>query len=715
MQMNPNIAAQGGNAMARLGQQLAQTGQDISGIMEETARKEDETTLYKMQQRWQEAKGNQLNFERENPDAPQDWDTHFQKGLTNIEAHNNEYSFNTKEGRMKYQMLWDGWKGNENYRIGQSSHSKRFSNNIKEGNALAILHQENGNFNQARAIVKDLPLDKGSEMEALNAIDKNERNFNLKEDIASNSYLAEDNIDSYGFPTEHEKQKAMDSIKSRQRADTSQSYSDAINGITAAEPTVTTPEQVEALFDPRASRVKVKEAKDFLKKFNSDSARARLSTPHQQLQLKTSLLRRISELDPEDNYYNEEKVKIEEELAFIVSKPVQADLKRLIQHQTEGTKATTNKIESVAIQMLKPFEPVMPEGVSYSQYAREGKFNTTWLKKMTNIPEGKARDISEAFDDGDYKLGFRLYQQQIAKLGNSAFKKDVEDMTTWEYNVYAKTADSGFSNASAIAYQDPRGTAEYRDKQEFHTYKTSKFAEALQQELGNRDWDNLSLKEQSDMKREMEQHYNDDFLKKLKHEEEKREVLDNKTSQNIIKPDVYRSANSSQRIADFKEGKYYISNDANKADGVPVIQPLAIIPKNSPQEVVDAVATYTNEMAKLHNSKFNRNFKGSVRIAGEKTMWKGKETTQRGSAGVIHLEGYAITDKDMIEFLKTKEGHTEHRRILDKAFGMLPNATIGLPHTASDNGAIDDDTGDSEVGIAKLLLSDYPDTRLAQN
>lgn len=715
MNMNPNIAASGGNAMARLGRQLAVTGKDISGIMEETARKEDETTLFKMQQRWQEAKGNQLNFERENPDAPEDWDTHFQKGLTNIEAHNNEYKFNTKEGRAKYMMLWDGWKGDEGYRIGQSSHSKRFNNNIKEGVTLAKIYQENGNFNASRQIINGLSLDDGTKMDALNNIDKNERNFNLKEDIASNSYLAEDNINSYGFPTEHEKSMAMDAIKSAQRKDTAQSYSDAINGIAAAESPITTPKEVEDLFHPRASRVKVNEALDFLKRFNSESVIAGLSTPQKQLQLKTSLLRRISDLDPEDNYYNEEKVKIEEELAFIVSKPVQADLKRLIQHQTEGSKATTNKIESIAIQQLKPFEPRKPEGTSYSQYVREGKYNQHWLGKMTNIPEGQAKKISKAFDSGDYRQGFRLYQQSIAKLGNNAFKKKPEDMSTWEYNIYAKAADSGFSNAAAIAYTDPKQTTAYRQAQEFHTYKASKFAEGLKAELGNQDWDNLSIKERSDMLREMEQHYNDDFLRQLKHDEEIQEVKDNKTSQNLIKPDLYRSSSSSQRMADFKEGKYYISNDANKADGVPIIQPVAIIPPNSPQPVVDAVNVYASEMAALHNRKFGRNFKGSVRVTGAESTYRGEKTKQRGSAGVIHLEGYAITDKDMVEYLKTKEGHAEYQRILDKSFGMLSGATIGLPHTARDNGAIDDDTGDSEVGIAKLLLSDYPDTRLTQN
>ena len=722
VQMNaPNVnlrydAGAAGNALARMGQQLAATGQDVAAVIDTTARKEDETTLFKMQQRWQEAKGNQLNFERENPDAPEDWDTHFQKGLTNIEAHNNEYKFNTKEGRANYIMLWDGWKGKENYRIGQSSHSKRFNNNIKEGVTLAKIYQENGNFEPARIIINGLSLDDGTKMDALNNIDKNERNFNLKEDIASNSYLAEDNIDSYGFPTEHEKQKAMDAIKSRQRADTSQSYSDAINGIAAAESPITTPKEVEDLFHPRASRVKVNEALDFLRDFNDEKLKKRMSTPERQKDLRMSLLRRIEALDPQDNYYNEEKVGIQKEMKWLVDPDDKAELDRLIQQKVTGVKAVSKKLESIAIQQLKPFEPRKPEGTSYGQYAREGKYNQHWLGKMTNIPEGQAEDISNAFSKaGDPRQGFRLYQKAIAKLGNNAFKIKPEDMSTWEYNIYAKAADSGFSNAAAIAYTDPRQSTAYREAQEFHTYKASKFAEGLKAELGNQDWDNLSLKEQSDMLREMEQHYNDDFLRQLKHDEEIQEVKDNKTSQNLIKPDLYRSSSSSQRMADFKEGKYYISNDANKADGVPIIQPVAIIPPNSPQPVVDAVNVYASEMAALHNRKFGRNFKGSVRVTGAESTYRGEKTKQRGSAGVIHLEGYAITDKDMVEYLKTKEGHAEYHRILDKSFGMLSGATIGLPHTARDSGAIDDDTGDSEVGIAKLLLSDYPDTRLAQN
>jgi len=712
--MNPNIAASGGNAMARLGRQLAVTGKDISGIMEETARKEDETTLFKMQQRWQEAKGNQLNFERENPDTPEDWDTHFQKGLTNIEAHNNEYKFNTKEGRAKYMMLWDGWKGNEGYRIGQSSHSKRFTNNIKEGVALAGIYQENGNFNASRQIINGLPLIESEKITALNNIDKNERNFNLKEDIASNPYLAEDNIDSYGFPTEHEKKVATNAIKSAQRQETAESSMAAIEGI--SDGSIVHPDMIDKLFDPRASKIKVKEAYDFLKDFNDQNLKERMSTPKMQKDLRMSLLRRIEALDPQDNYYNEEKVGIQKEMAWLTDPADKKELDRLIQQNVTGDKTVSKKIESIAIQQLKPFEPRKPEGTSYGQYAREGKYNQHWLGKMTNIPEGQAEDISNAFSKaGDPRQGFRLYQKAIAKLGNNAFKKKPEDMSTWEYNIYAKAADSGFSNAAAIAYTNPRQSTAYREAQEFHTYKASKFAEGLKAELGNQDWDNLSLKEQSDMLREMEQHYNDDFLRKLKHEEEIQEVKDNKTSQNLIKPDLYRSSSSSQRMADFKEGKYYISNDANKADGVPIIQPVAIIPPNSPQPVVDAVNVYASEMAALHNRKFGRNFKGSVRVTGAESTYRGEKTKQRGSAGVIHLEGYAITDKDMVEYLKTKEGHAEYQRILDKSFGMLSGATIGLPHTARDNGAIDDDTGDSEVGIAKLLLSDYPDTRLSQN
>jgi len=131
--MNPNIAAQGGAAMARLGRQLAQTGQDVSAMMEETAKADDETKLMRMEQRWKEAHNKQLIFQEENPNDPLDWQTHRAKMLPNIEAENNAVKFNTKWGRKSGSMAYEMWKSNTGMEVDRMSHGKIFRNRIDVG------------------------------------------------------------------------------------------------------------------------------------------------------------------------------------------------------------------------------------------------------------------------------------------------------------------------------------------------------------------------------------------------------------------------------------------------------------------------------------------------------------------------------------------------------------------------------------------------------
>jgi len=131
VQMNPNIAAQGGNAMARLGQQLAQTGQDISGIMEATVRADEETKLMRMQQKWKEAHHKQIMFQNENPNDPLDWQTHRAKMIPNIEAYNNEQKFHTKEGRVKSQLAYENWLSNTAMDVDRHSQKQIFINREK--------------------------------------------------------------------------------------------------------------------------------------------------------------------------------------------------------------------------------------------------------------------------------------------------------------------------------------------------------------------------------------------------------------------------------------------------------------------------------------------------------------------------------------------------------------------------------------------------------
>ena len=131
--MNPNIAASGGNAMARLGQQLAQTGQDVSAMMEATAKADDETKLIRQQQMWKEAHNKQLVFQDENPNDPLDWQTHRAKMLPNIEAENNAIKFNTKWGRTNSTLAYEKWRSDTGMEIDRMSHGKIWRNRAEVG------------------------------------------------------------------------------------------------------------------------------------------------------------------------------------------------------------------------------------------------------------------------------------------------------------------------------------------------------------------------------------------------------------------------------------------------------------------------------------------------------------------------------------------------------------------------------------------------------
>ena len=110
-------------------------------------------------------------------------------------------------------------------------------------------------------------------------------------------------------------------------------------------------------------------------------------------------------------------------------------------------------------------------------------------------------------------------------------------------------------------------------------------------------------------------------------------------------------------------------------------------------------------MNDLHTNEFGRNYKTRVVTASE---------NDRGADYVTHLEGFAITDKPMVSFLKTKRGRAVYRSILDESFRGLAGATLVLPHSAKNTGAKDDQTLDNEVSLARFILESH-DNRLASN
>ena len=124
----------------------------------------------------------------------------------------------------------------------------------------------------------------------------------------------------------------------------------------------------------------------------------------------------------------------------------------------------------------------------------------------------------------------------------------------------------------------------------------------------------------------------------------------------------------------------------------------------------EAAAIYTELMLELHKSEFARkDFKSQVVTAGDpmgKPKDGEKQKVWRGKVGVLHLEGFAITDKKMVAFLKTPRGKAKYRQILNQSFGGIHGITLGLPHSATDIGAEDKETKDNEVSLARYLLGD---------
>lgn len=156
MQMNPNIAAQGGNAMARIGQQLAQTGQDISGIMEETVETQERVDLMRAQQKWKDIETKQAVFQDANKGNPLSWDEHRAKLMSEFSAYNNSITHHTKRGRLNFQMSAEGWAGDFERGTLRATQKRINMNLVEEGYVAINQSIDAGLPETAESMIKDL-------------------------------------------------------------------------------------------------------------------------------------------------------------------------------------------------------------------------------------------------------------------------------------------------------------------------------------------------------------------------------------------------------------------------------------------------------------------------------------------------------------------------------------------------------------------------------
>ena len=145
-----------GNSLARLGQQLAQTGQDVSNIMLETAETQDRVDLMRAEQKWKEIESKQMAFQDANKADPLSWDENRSKLMNEFHSYNNTVRKNTKRGKLNFTMASEGFAGNlENSTF--RSMQKRINMNLVEEGGIAINQSLEAGFPEtARAIADDI-------------------------------------------------------------------------------------------------------------------------------------------------------------------------------------------------------------------------------------------------------------------------------------------------------------------------------------------------------------------------------------------------------------------------------------------------------------------------------------------------------------------------------------------------------------------------------
>lgn len=142
VQMSPQIAGATARAagmqglavskgIAQIGQALAKTGQDISNIMLETQRANDETLVMQAKNKWREGQlGWQTKME-ENSQNPLDWGKYRDDGLEKLQQFNATLGV-SNQGRRLLESEWTNWRSQAVMDVDRSAHKRVFTNRNKE-------------------------------------------------------------------------------------------------------------------------------------------------------------------------------------------------------------------------------------------------------------------------------------------------------------------------------------------------------------------------------------------------------------------------------------------------------------------------------------------------------------------------------------------------------------------------------------------------------
>lgn len=342
--------------------------------------------------------------------------------------------------------------------------------------------------------------------------------------------------------------------------------------------------------------------------------------------------------------------------------------------------------------------------VTFQDRLRDGHLGVDTLSQTTNLKHGDIIAISRLSKAGKYAEAVKLFGQKMRPMGRGGFKKD---LAPWQTDFLLPLTGEKPPTLTTVSHvankQDSDTILKFENDSRIHA---ARLAGVKQDVAGWMDGKNPKDIPAGALDEEVRKSLLFNSEDKIKAQLEEDDAAERKANKITVEytasgflPDIDTRKNN------WAKGESYVSLDANdgRGVGVEVTQPLVVLPKNASKELTEAGHIYAGLMLELHKTEFGRNdFKSQVVTSGD-LMNNGKPW--RGKQHVTHLEGFSITDKKMIAFLKTKRGKAVYRQIISKSFGKVHGITVGLPHSDTDGGA-ENDFGDNEVSLSQWILSD---------
>ena len=708
--MSAGAAGQVGRAFASMGKDLQNAGMEVAGAFEEAERQHN---IGKMADLKLELDQTYSSFQQEMASNPNDAINWREKWGKVLESKKTELSKRDMSRGLREQTItyFKGFEGKSGINVSHTAHTTILQN--AKGSAAAVVAdlQSRGLFNEAQAYT-DRSRSEGtfSDAEATRQTLLNNRGRKEQENqnmILADPYAAASAFETKQFDTPTARDKAI--FQALQRQDVverlgTEEINDRIRGGEDV-----TDEEINELFHPSATEA-ISNAIEFRRDYNNLTTQAKIAMPEYQTQLKGKIHAMFAGgLDVTNSGEQPKRREVERLIRQVTDESDQLEFERMLARADKGEEVANTAISKVLAQAnadgTMPIPKMETKDVKFKDGLQNGLLNKEKLLELYRMTPSQASKIDKLSSNREYTEAAKLLKKTVNNIDGDSKRRAFSPSEKGFYGglVFGETLPS-FEKKAYTESGTPEQVGKLEKAQRIYSKRAAIIDNAVKTSFQGQDLSKISPQELKDEMRKVLLMFDDARVQDILDEEDRLERRNGNVTYEAT-PQGYLPS-FAERKANWENKEYFISADANWSEGVPVIPPLVIVPPNAPEELMRGANMYANEMLALHKEidpENRKEFKAQVITAGtlmaNKKPWRGKEY-------VTHLEGFAITDKKMVEFLKTKKGKARYRQILNKSFGNAYGATIGLPHTDVDEGAEDKSTGDTEVSLAKWLLSD---------